>query len=206
MLERNKIYCMDCLEGMRQLEDKSVDLVLTDPPYGVGMAKWDKYIELDGWFYECERIGKQLIFTPGIRNIYNYPKPKWILSWVKQGSSQRNDTGGFNHWEPLLYYGNRRIMVDTFVLPMLQGIHNIGDISISEMIHPCPKPLKLFYWLVDRLTDVGDLVVDPFLGSGTTAVACKQLGRDFIGFEINQEYVDIANKRLEQEVLKSWIN
>ena len=67
--------------------------------------------------------------------------------------------------------------------------------------HPTVKPLDIIRDLVSR---VEGIILDPFLGSGTTAVACKQLNKDFIGIEINKDYVNIANKRLKQETLLSW--
>ena len=71
-------------------------------------------------------------------------------------------------------------------------------------MHPTQKPVKLFRNIIKDNTNEGDLVLDCFMGSGTTAVACNQLGRNFIGFEISQEYVDICNKRLEQGNIKEW--
>lgn len=68
-------------------------------------------------------------------------------------------------------------------------------------IHPCPYPIKLIKKIIRHTTDEKDIVCDPFLGSGTTAVACKQLNRNFIGFEISKEYCEIAKRRLEQETL-----
>jgi DNA modification methylase len=72
------------------------------------------------------------------------------------------------------------------------------------MVHPTEKPLDLIKFIVDKCSDKFDVVFDPFLGSGTTAVAAKQLGRHYLGFELEKKYVDIANKRLKQEVLSQW--
>ncbi len=68
--------------------------------------------------------------------------------------------------------------------------------------HPTQKPIKFLKRFVETFAEKGDLVLDPFMGSGTTAVACKELGRNFIGFEINKEYIEMANKRLEQKTLE----
>ena len=179
---------MDCLEGMKQLPNKCVDLVLTDPPYGVGLDEWDATL-IDGWFEEVNRLSDNVVFTPGIRNIEEYPKPKWIICWAKPGSTRRNDTGGFNHWEPLLYYGNKKVMVDFLYLP---DVINHSDVNG----HPCPKPINLFQWIIESLTEEGDIILDPFLGSGTTLLACKKTDRIGLGFEITPEYEHIIKQRM----------
>lgn len=71
----------------------------------------------------------------------------------------------------------------------------------NQRVHPTQKPLKLIREIIKDYTQNGEIILDAFMGSGTTAVACKQLGRKFIGFEISPEYCKIANKRLAQEVL-----
>jgi len=176
----------DCLDLMREMDDNSVDLVLTDPPYDVDYADWDT-LRLE-WLKEAQRISAEVIFTPGIRNIHKYPSPKWVICWAKPGSTSRNDTGGFNHWDPLFYYGDKKIMVDFIYLP---ACVNHSDVSG----HPCPKPINLYTQIINKMTDVGDLVCDPFLGSGTTLKACQLTGRNGIGFEISKEYESVIRKR-----------
>jgi len=183
----------DCLEGMKSIPDKAVDLVLTDPPYGVGFAEWDMKIP-DGWLDECRRVGKRVAFTPGIWNVGHYPQPKWILCWAKPGSTRRNATGGFNHWEPIFYYGDGRISVDFTYLPDCVN-HVKGKIN-----HPCPKPIALYEWLIEALSDSAAVVLDPFLGSGTTLLACRKTGRIGLGFEINPEYESIIRERSMADV------
>jgi len=212
MLERNKIYCMDCLEGMRQLEDKSIDLVLTDPPYGIGAdsnaydkggntgwreykvrTDWDSSIPSKEVFDEMFRVSKnQIIWGGNYFTDYLKPSMGWLV-WDK-GQREFSLADGEMAWTSY----NKAMRIFTYG----RGAYHHDE----ERTHPTQKPIKLIRWCIERFGDGAELVLDPFLGSGTTAVACKQLGRDFIGFEINQEYVDIANKRLEQEVLKSWIN
>lgn len=187
MIELNKIYCEDCLETMKRMEDKSIDLIVTDPPYDVDYANWDKPV--NGWLDEARRIAEVVLFTPGIANVWQYPQTSWIIGWAKPGSTRRNGTGGFNHWEPVLMYGNRKVMVDYIYLP------DCVNHSESNVGHPCPKPLNLYKWLVDKIGN-GGVVYDPFLGSGTTAIACEKLGRKWIGSEINPDYVKIAERRL----------
>src|SRR5690606_16130623 len=121
------------------------------------------------------------------------PQPKWMLAWNKPGSMTRNALGGFNIWEPILVYGKARFVDDAVWLP---NCVNYNKDEAAE--HPCPKPLKLYEWLVQRGTELTDTICDPFMGSGTTGVACIQLGRKFIGIEIEERYFSIACRRIEE--------
>jgi DNA modification methylase len=196
-MEVDKIYCGDCLDVMKEIEDKSIDLVLTDPPYGVDLL-YDKYVDTeDNWFSlmkvaipEMQRIGKMVIM-PCCRIfrlgwIYaNYP-PMWLMSWFK-GSPGTSSSIGFNDWEPLLVYGK----------PQKQ-MHDVLRVQPTPFDngHPCPKPLAWAEKLITMATNEGDLICDPFLGSGTSAVAAKRTGRHFIGIELSEEYCQIARKRV----------
>lgn len=202
MLELNKIYNEDCLITMSKMEDKSIDLVLTDPPYGVNL-NYDIYKDTEEkWFDlmnkfipEACRIGKMVIMPScqikRLEWIYNNYPPDWLICWYK-GSTGASAYIGFNDWEPHLVYGkNNTNMHDYFKAtpePQKNG-------------HPCQKPLAWASWLISRATKETDLVYDPFMGSGTTAVACKNLKRNFIGSEISEEYCEIARQRLRQGIL-----
>ena len=105
------------------------------------------------------------------------------------GSVNRTKAGKFRHWEPVLVYGNECASVDSKVFPPIGGERN-G--------HPCPKPLKISLWLVEGFAKPRQTVLDPFMGSGTTGVACVNLGRKFIGIEKEPRYFDIACKRIEE--------
>ena len=183
------LYNADCLDVLPTLEAGSIDAVITDPPYEVDYADWDVF---NGqWLEAARQAAKVVAFTPGIVNVCRYPPPTWILCWAKPGSTRRNITGGFNHWEPVLMYGKRRVWVDYKNLPVISNIHK------GKIDHPCPKPVKLAEWLVEILSDPGDVILDPFMGSGTTGVACLNTGRRFIGIELDPGYFDIARQRLE---------
>ena len=195
----NKVIQGDCLEVMKQMPDKSVDLVLTDPPYGVNM-NYDLYDDSDvAWFDlmrkvipEMLRVGKMVVFPScQIKRMgffYKEFPPDWLLCWYK-GSVGSAGFMGFNDWEPHLVYGkNNTKMHDYFRVtpePQTNG-------------HPCQKPLLWAEWIISRATNSeGDIVLDPFLGSGTTAVASKLLKRNFIGIEISPDYCKIAQERLD---------
>lgn len=198
------IYHGDCRDILPQLADHSADLVLTDPPYGVGLQYTsayqddrDNYAEwLAQAFAEMVRVGALVMLTPGIRNLWLYPTPDWVLCWGKPGATGRSDLGGFNVWEPIVMYGKRRIYNDMKVIPFSGYAKEHPAAN-----HPCPKPLELMRWLVSEGSDEGAVVLDPFMGSGTTLRAAKDLGRKAIGIEIEERYCEIAAKRLAQEVL-----
>jgi len=186
------IYHGDCRDILPTLPP--VDLVLTDPPYGVGKADWDALLPLD-WLILCRRISPIVAFTPGVTHMYSYPPPDWPLCWARPASVQRNGLGGFNNWEPILVYGKRVVAVDLFLKS-----HGGDDDNLAAK-HDCPKPLSLMRWLTSALSDEGQTILDPFMGSGTTLRAAKDLGRKAIGIEIEERYCEIAVKRLAQEVL-----
>ena len=185
------IYHADCREWM-----PAADAILTDPPYGLGFrgAAWDS--EIPVWLEMARGSAPLVAFTTAPTTMWDYPRPDWVLIWVRQGSSSRTAYGGFNHWSPVLVYGKGRWTPDTFLISAVQsGKANLG------IDHPSPKPLPLLRWLVAGATREGDTVLDPFMGSGTTLRAAKDLGRRAIGIEIEERYCEIAARRCSQEVL-----
>ena len=179
------IYHGDCREIIPYLEP--VNLVLTDPPYNVGidfgkntndLMPPDQYEEWClSWFEMFQSHG--ILLTPGIGNLGMWMKknPRWIIAWVKDNSMKRI-TIGFNCWEPILLWGQveTKLYRDVIVIPTIPQLKG----------HPTPKPLKLFSKLIDGFSN--GTVLDPFLGSGTTLVAAKQLNRKAIGIEIEEKY------------------
>jgi len=185
------IYHGDCLEIMPQLEP--VDLVLTDPPYGVGKAEWDNFLNLQ-WLAVAKKKTVNIAFTSGHKFMYKYPEPDCLAAAVRAGSTQlQKKGGGFSHWEPILIYGEKLPNPDMVQIP--------ANTKSGFLKHPCPKSEQLFKWILIKLTSPSETILDPFMGSGTTLVAAKQLGRKAIGIEIERAYCDIAIKRLQQEVL-----
>lgn len=195
------IYCADCRDVLPHLPP--VDLVLTDPPYGVGMKYGDAYTdegqEYRAWilpvFDQLRNVSQRVMLTPGIANIWLYPPADWVLCWAKPGSPRRSALGGFNEWEPIFMYGKRRIYND---LKWLAAWNNTSEHTGD---HPCPKPLNLMRWLVEQGSDENETILDPFMGSGTTLRAAMDLGRKAIGIEIEERYCEIAVKRLQQSVM-----
>jgi len=213
----NKIICADCLEFMKDIPDKSVDLVITDPPYGVlEYQDWDK-IELKSftkcWWSEIKRIVKkdssiyifwsQKFISLGFRIF----KPNRMLIWHHPNLAKPTKKMFLWTYDPIFYIKQGKPVfqpsfagsenVDVFKFPKPQN-NWIGD---NAKYHPTSKPVNLIKNFIKISSNPNDIILDPFLGSGTTAVAAKQLGRNFIGIEISPKYCEIARERLRQEIL-----
>lgn len=222
MLELNKIHCMDCIEGMKQLPDKSVDFILSDYPFNCQDGRKDYENFIGETALEFERVlkddGNLLIInnpTNIFRTQYHYLLKFNIrngIALIRKGSLRPAWMLGFQHNYALLLYkgdskkvkwnGSTKNHDKTFMTDVIE--YQNGYRGKGKDWHPQAIPLKLTQTFVELLSNKGDLVLDPFMGSGTTAVACKQLNRRFIGFEISEEYCKIANKRLSQENIKNW--
>lgn len=187
------LYLGDCLEYMKTMPDKSVDAVITDPPYGLDFLgnSWDK--EIPNWIVEARRISKIVIFTTAPTTLWDYPRPDWVAVWHRKHSSSRQANGGFNLWSPIVVYGNVKIPTDLYATHF--GTYWMEH---AEIDHPSPKPVELYRWIINWAGDKDITIFDPFMGSGTTGVACMQLGRNFIGCEIDPKYYAIAEKRIKQ--------
>jgi len=212
----NQVICGNCLDVMKNIPDNSIDLVLTDPPYGINIIKkqnkaskniksmsysgghWKKYNEKDWdnkipkkeYFDEIFRISKNQIIWGGNYFIEYLINSKCWLIWYKGKSLNLPDA---------------ELAWTNFNKPIRQFYEARSDAYINDKCnykqHPTQKSLNLFKWCIKNYSKENDLILDPFLGSGTTAVACKQLKRRYIGIEISKEYCEIAEQRLRQEIL-----
>ena len=190
----------DCREVLPLLPP--VDLVLTDPPYGIGLDysetfkdSQDDLKELVAFFMpEVLRLGRVVSITTGNVNHYFYPQPTWTLCWFNRAGSG-SGPWGFSCWQPILCYG-----ADPY---LRNGKGRRADfIEWSEKAdkngHPCPKPTEFMKRWITRVGFDAASVCDPFMGSGTTGVACVDMGKAFIGIERERKYFDIACRRIEQ--------
>lgn len=238
-LELNRIYQRDCIEGMRMLPDKSIDMILCDLPYGTTRNKWDSVIPLDEMWAQYERIIKDngaIVLTAqtpfdkvlGASNL-KLLRYEWI--WQKDAG-----TGFLNakkmplkdHENVLVFYKKTPTynpqMTDGKAYTTKKAHHgsNYGKDVVDEVVtvnegkrypktvqkfnrdkdkvHPTQKPIDLFAYLIRTYTNEGEIVLDNCMGSGTTAVAAVRTNRRFIGFELESEYIEIANKRLDNEI------
>ena len=199
--ELGKLYCGDCLEIMPGLEP--VDLVLTDPPYGIGYdASHDKYkngidrgpVEWDTTPFEPSHIlnlDVPSIIWGGNCFASRLPDHPGWLCWVKTSRNGAN-----------IRQADMELAWTNFVTrPQCYRLLWIGAYRESESgernVHPTQKPKALMFWCLSL--HPGEKVLDPYLGSGTTAVACERLNRKWIGIEISEQYCEIAAKRIENE-------
>lgn len=297
-MEINKIHNIDCLEGLNQLEDNSVDSVVIDPPYNMGKdfenddKSWADYVDwCNKWLLQLKRVlkpaGNLIIFgtfeslsrtyvkllldfnykecivwhkrNGGYTNKYELilrvikPSKDLLCDFGNYLKSRRKDLnislkeigglcqekwyhrGGNMYFETGLNYPNmvqyvrlKKILslnddFDSFIFKLNKGFITlselngqgnvfdylvgdgiVGGVQLKNKVHSTQKPLKLLRRIIKKLSDNEDIILDCFMGSGTTALACKQLGRNFIGMELSKEYIKIANKRLEQNILEGY--
>src|SRR5690554_47206 len=184
-----------------------VDALITDPPYGVGFqGKVTKhsdergretYEDTDDTFENVvlpivqnalSRADRAAIF-PGVRRLQAYPQARDIGGIVCPNGGGRS-SWGFGCYHPVLFYGNNphKGARPTATVIYHPGMHVTGE----RNGHPCPKPIAFMEWVVSLASLESHTVFDPFMGSGTTGVACVNLGRKFIGIEIERKYFDIA--------------
>ena len=243
MLEINKIYLGDCLQVMKDIADKSIDMVLCDLPYGTTDIYWDCLVDMFELWKEYNRITKSnaaIVLTSSqpftskliMSNINNF-KYVWIWDkvnrftgygnvsfmplkrhedvcvFVKQGKPTFNKQMEVGMPYIAKRTGKKPEVYSKGSLNPKNGI-NIGTRNPTDIIsikadrkkemgkHPTQKPIELFEYLVKTYTNAGELVLDNCIGSGTTAVACVNTGRNFIGIEKDDKYFEIANKRIEE--------
>jgi len=214
----NKIIQGDCLEIMKQIPDKSIDLVLTDPPYGIeaggllkagykhksetmatnrndyGVSAWDVRTPTKELFEEILRVSKeQVIFGGQYFTDKLPPRGKWII-WDKKVEDKYQNS--FSDCELAWTSKNGATKIIRY---LWHGMIQDNMLAKDLRQHPTQKPIEVIRRIIQMFE--GDTILDPFLGSGTTAVACKQLGRKYIGIEISEKYCEIANQRLRQEYL-----
>lgn len=206
------IHHGDCREIIPEIT--GFDVVVTDPPYGVKLShKQHKWFHQDGTGYESTpdndstvemavsvmeslvASGIRCVLTPGMRHALKYPQPNAIdCAFNKAGAGL--SPWGFQCSQLIYFYGKD---------PKRPGCYPSGyeqhpnDIALKNG-HPCPKPERFWKWLVNRVSNDGETLLDPFLGSGTTLVVAKLLGRKAIGIEIEEKYCEIAARQMEQGV------
>jgi site-specific DNA-methyltransferase (adenine-specific) len=234
-LAPNRIYHGDCLKGMKLLLDRSVDMILSDPPYGITANAWDSIINMDKLWSEYKRIIKPkgaIVLTArcpfdkvlGMSNL-SWLRYEWI--WEKSRATGFLDAKRsplrahenvlvfcdrsppyhpqFEKGKP--YKSTRRARYDANTGKHLRAAvsENPGFryprsvlhvASESNTVHHTQKPLALFEYLIKTYTNPGDLVLDSCMGSGTTAIACLNTARNFVGFELDPQCFAAAQHRL----------
>ena len=228
----NTINQGDCVEIMSLIPDLFVDCIISDPPYGIGYDKWDKlnndwlnqaYRVLKengtiwcfaGWSNVGE-VKKEIEKKFTLRNWviwdrqkgrgakYNFVSTREDILWATKSDDYTFNRLSSNIEKKTKGMGLKNGDKYRKLSNVWTDISPIVPWSKERVKHPTQKPLDLIKRLVAISTNKDEIVFDPFIGSGTTAVACKELGRYYIGIEINPEYCQMAEQRLAQEILFS---
>ena len=203
---RHRVICGDATDGdvVGLLGDK-FDLCFSDPPYGADI----QYSQHDDTQEALESLITKFFpialakcdvvaLTVGINNLFLYPNPSWVLCWF-YGAGTGRSPWGFSAWQPVVVWGNDPKLAsgegchpDAFNYPMTRA----DGLERETLSHACPKPLCAWTRFLERLGNKQTKTVyDPFLGSGTTLIACEQLGRRCFGIEIDPTYVAVCLER-----------
>lgn len=219
-MRENELYHIDCMEGFKQLNNNSIQMILTDIPYGNVTKNGEERAKYSGqlrninkgaadeitfnlveFLEECYRVCKGTIYIfcgkEQVSEVFSYFSSKRDgmtrqCVWHKTNPSPSN---GQHMWldsiENCVFFKKRKQTFNQHCK------HNVWDFPVGRSKrHPTEKPLKLFEYLIESSTHEGEIILDPCIGSGTTAEACINLGRKYIGFEVNSEYYNIANERI----------
>ena len=202
----------DCKEVLPQLKAKSVDLILTDPPYGIkyhsryyiGRNPFEPIIGDDHYpieiLPELRRITRKAIFMfCRWDKLVEIGPPKSFIAMIKNNWTAGDLKGGFGRqWEGILFYPCEDFQFNT----RLPDVIDCRRVLPNALLHPTQKPEYPCRLLIQECSLPGDIILDPFLGSGTTLVCAKTLGRRAIGIEIEERYCEIAANRCSQEVME----
>jgi len=218
---------MDCIEGIKQLPDKSVDLVITDPPYKIETSGAGIYKQADKRYIKelnCMKDGfskdvlDELCRVMKKINIYIFCSQKQIIPLLDYFVTKRNCNYNLLTWHktnPIPACGNKYLTDTEFILFFREkGVKIYGEYKTKFTYyltplnqkdkklynHPTVKPLEIIQNFIINSSLEGEIVLDPFMGSGTTAVACINTNRNYIGFEIDERYYKIAEKRINDSL------
>lgn len=193
MIELNGFHNCDCMDLMKELPDKYIDLAIVDPPYGIGISnnpvrqahtkkKWDNSTPTQEYFNELFRIAKHSIIWGG--NYFNLPPTQCFVIWEK---CQPED---FSLAMCEFAWTDFKMPAKSFTYSVLRE---------KAKIHPTQKPIALYEWLLSKFAKDGDIILDTHVGSASSLIACYRLGFDYIGCEIDKEYYRLAKERIEAE-------
>ena len=190
----------DCMEGMKDYPDNHFDLAIVDPPYGIEHNKHNSFkggkrtgktnhIKFNDrapdkkYFSELFRVSKNQIIWGG--NYFALHPSKGVIIWDK-GQRDLSQSDGEMAWSSP---GNLRIWTKNRVILLLEGT-----------IHPTQKPIALYKWLLKNYAKEGDLILDTHVGSASSLIACEDMGFNYVGYELDEDYYQAATKRLQDYV------
>ena len=245
MIELNKIYNEDCLEGMRRIPDKSVDMILCDLPYATSACKWDTIIPFEPLWEQYERVikdGGAIILTASqpfttklISSNFDWFKYELIWNKVLPTGFAIAKIQPMKQHENVLVFGKGKVTYNPQMTPRekprtynrthknYEGSENLqkhdgkartlthyyprsllefSNANNKSKVHPTQKPVPLFEYLIRTYTNENETILDNCMGSGTTAIACLNTNRNFIGFELDETYHTVANERITKHLLE----
>ena len=215
-----KLYQGDCLEIMGGIKDKSVDLIVTDPPYLMNYQsnrrkkedRFDKikndkgnYMLIQDYLEECHRIMKDNTAIYCFCSWHNIDffknefekhfKLKNILVWNKNNHGTGDLKGSYAPKHEFILFGHkgRTLLREKRIADVI----DCPKISSNKLTHPTEKPQDLLEIFIRQSSDVGSIIFDGFMGTGSCGIAAKKLNRNFIGIELDEKYFNIAKDRLE---------
>ena len=272
-MELNRIYNEDCLEGMKRIPDKSVDMILCDLPYGTTACAWDTIIPFESLWEQYERVIKEngaivLTASQPFTSALVMSKPElfkheWIWEKQKASNFMAAKYSPLKYHESILVFGKGRVNYNPQKYKVLEieelisktkkeleqiminreydrfgkidrrkvvndpttnkqhlgnrvvrtrnsdtGYRNPKSVlkinkSINKNIHPTQKPVPLFEYLIKTYTNEGGTVLDNCMGSGTTAIACMNTNRNYIGFELDETYHAKSLERINNHTVET---
>jgi site-specific DNA-methyltransferase (adenine-specific) len=230
MIELNRIYNEDCLEGMKRMPDKSIDLVVADPPYNIQTSGAGIYKQSDKQYVKeldsmkdgfSEEVLDELCRVMKKINIYLFCSQKQIIQLLDYFVKNKGCNYNLLTWHktnPIPACGNKYLTDTEFILFFREkGVRIHGNFKSKFTYyvtplnqkdkrlygHPTIKPLDMVQNFVINSSLEKGIVLDPFMGSGTTAIACINTNRNYIGFELDKHYCDIANERIQKALADS---
>ena len=227
MLELNKVYCNDSLKLLKEIENESIDLIITDPPYKItargnggnsggmfqkkevnnGKVFANNDIDISDWIEDLYRILKpnsHCYIMTNNKNIYHYldviDKTKFHyiknLIWVKDNKIMGQTYMSQFEYIIMLRKGKHKRINNCGTSDVLQIKNKKLKDENNKTIHDTEKPIELMKILIENSSNEGEIVLDPFMGIGSTCIASKELNRNYLGFEINKKYFNIAQERI----------
>lgn len=204
LIKPNTIHCVDCMEGMREMPDNYVSLAIVDPPYGIGNfvpqhgkqrrldhaehnITWNDDIPDEEYFAELQRTSTNLIIW-GANYYPFFPRHGGAIVWYKGGTNPKQ-----SQCEIAAHTFYKKI--DYVHINWQAGFYRA---RIENIIHECQKPVALYKWLLTNYAKEGDLILDTHVGSGSSIIACIDLGYDYIGYEIDADYYKAMQERIYQ--------
>ena len=206
----SEVFNEDCIQVMKRYPDKYFDLVVVDPPYGIGYSQlvglkkkehgwkerksseWDNAIPNVSYWNQLWRVSKNQIVWGG--NYFNLPPTRCFLIWDKVKRIDQADCEfawtSFENSARVFSYARGN---ESGFAPKLKGTERAGI-----NIHPTQKPIALYSWIYDKFAKKGDLILDTHLGSGSSRIAANKAGLSFVGCEIDKDYFDAQEARFKE--------